>query len=495
MTCANTIVAENLRQGTGEWRLTRPATAREIEGYASATSVNRGEVINLYVNTKAPTFALEVFRMGWYQGMGARRVLGPTVIAGTVQVVPTVEPQTGLIDCAWANPYPLTTANPGDPADWVGGVYLAKLTELTDGAQSYIVFVVRDDQRSADLLFQLSVTTYQAYNHWGGKSLYKWGSAERKRASKVSFNRPYAANAQNPAAAYGMGAGEFLTNLQPHPDSYKVSNAGWEYNMLRWLEREGYDSAYCTNLDTHAMPGLLRQYKAWLSVGHDEYWSWEMRQHVEAARDAGVHLGFFSANCAYWQVRFEDSSESGTSSRIMVCHKKAARDPIAASGADRSRATDKWRSEAVNRPEEQLIGVMYTADPVDADIVIKAAEHWVFANTGLEAGATLPGLLGYEVDRVHAHAPAGIQILAESPWVALTDPRQHGVAHMSVYTAAGGAIVFATGTIQWSWALDDYNVPALRSSRLSSAAQQITHNVLQRVLSMRPSASALSSQP
>ena len=477
----NPIVAENLRAGTDSWQLSRPATAREIEGYASATSVNRGDAIKLYVNTRSPTFSLEVFRMGWYQGLGARRVIGPVVINGTRQVMSILDAETGLVDCAWTKPYILTTHNPDDAADWVSGVYLAKLTANDSGTQSYIIFVVRDDQRQTNLLFQLSVSTYQAYNYWGGKSLYNWGSTGGERAAKVSFNRPYAANAQNPGAAYGMGAGEFLTNLQPHPDNYGSSNAGWDYNMVRWLEREGHDLAYCTSIDSHSSSTPLTC-RAWLSVGHDEYWSWEMREHVEAARDAGVHLGFFTANCAYWQVRFEKSAASGTENRIMVCYKKAKRDPITASGKDMSRATDKWRSEAVNRPEAQLIGVMYAGDPVDSDIVTKDAEHWVFANTGLKTGDKLKGLLGYEVDCVSDVANTAAQILAESPWTALNDNSQQGVAHMSIYTAASGAMVFATGSIQWAWGLDDYNAPVLRTSRLNLAAQQITRNVLKRFL-------------
>ena len=482
MANANLIVAENLRPGTDDWQLMHPATSREIEGYASATSVNRGDAIELFVNTASPTFVLEVFRMGWYQGLGARRIVAPIEVAGTAQIMPTMDPDTGLVDCAWVKSITLTTANPSEPNDWLSGIYLARLSASDSGAQSYVIFVVRDDQRQAALLFQLSVTTYQAYNYWGGKSLYHWGSTQRKRAAKVSFNRPYSANAQNPAAAYGMGAGEFLTNLQPHPDVYKVSNAGWDYNMVRWVEREGFDVTYCTSLDTHARPSMLMRHKAWLSIGHDEYWSWAMRDHVEAARDAGVHLGFFSANCAYWQIRLEASVTSGAADRIMVCDKKAARDPIAARG-DSTHATDKWRSEAVNRPEEQLVGVMYAGDPVDADIVISAPGHWVFADTGLQAGAKLPGLLGYEVDCAHSLAPVAARILATSPWVALNDADKHGIAHMSIYSAASGAVVFATGSIQWAWGLDDYNVPTLRQSRLSLAAQHISRNVLQRFLS------------
>ncbi len=478
----NPVAAENTRPGTPDWMLTRPARAREIEGYASATSVARGQTIALYVNTASPHFTLEVFRVGWYGGAGARRVFGPLRLPGRVQPMPTPDPKTGLVDCAWADPCLLRTADPGEPEGWTSGVYLARLGAEASGAQSWILFVVRDDARPAPLLVQLGVTTYQAYNAWGGKSLYHWGSSEGQRAARVSFNRPYAANAQNPAAAYGVGAGEFLTNLQPHPDRYRVSNAGWDVNMVRWLEREGLDVGYCTNLDTHAQPQSLKRCRAWLSIGHDEYWSREMRDHVEAARDAGVHLGFFSANSAYWQVRLEPSAASGSADRVMVCHKKASRDPWVAAGGERSRATDKWRSEAVGRPEEQLIGVMYAGDPVDGDVVVADAAHWVFEGTGLAAGDRLRGLLGYEVDSVQGQGPAGVHILAASPWTSLTDPVERGVAHMVLHQAPGGALVFATGSIQWAWGLDDFNVPALRASRRSAAAERITRNVLARFL-------------
>lgn len=478
----NPIVAENVRPGTRDWLLERPANAREIEGYASATSVNRGESIGLYVNTAATSYLLEVFRMGWYQGLGARRVAGPISLPGRRQPMPGRDDETGLVDCAWVEPFELATQNPTDPDDWPTGVYLVRLTAAGSGAQSYIFFVLRDDAHAHDLQVQLSVTTYQAYNSWGGKSLYHWGSAGA-RAAKVSFNRPYAANAQNPAAAFGMGAGEFLANSQPHPDTYRVSNAGWDCNMVRWLEREGWSVAYCTNLDTHAR--VPRRCKAWLSIGHDEYWSWSMREHVEAARDTGIHLGFFSANSAYWQVRFEPSAASGTADRIMVCHKKAKSDPMCLA-ADASVATDKWRSRAVGRPEEQFIGVMYAGDPVDGDIIVTAPDHWVFAGTGLARGDSLRGLLGYEVDATHGHGPANLEVLAVSPWTALTDSSRRGVAHMAVHRATSGALVFAAGTIQWAWGLDDFNVPVLRSSRLSPAAQQVTRNILRRFTGLGP---------
>lgn len=150
MANANLIVAENLRPGTDDWQLMHPATSREIEGYASATRVNRGDAIEL--------------------------IVAPIEVAGTAQIMPTMDPDTGLVDCAWVKSITLTTRNPSEPNDWLSGIYLARLSATDSGAQSYVIFVVRDDQRKAALLFQLSVTTYQAYNYWGGKSLYHWGS-------------------------------------------------------------------------------------------------------------------------------------------------------------------------------------------------------------------------------------------------------------------------------------------------------------------------------
>ncbi len=468
---AGAVARENRRAGTSDWRLDRPALGREIEGYASRSSIDRGEAIDLFVHTASAEFDLEVFRFGWYGGDGARRASGPHRLGGIRQPMPPCDPDTGLSDCAWSDPFTLRTED-----DWVSGVYLVRLTACDSGAQSYIVFVLRDDRGRADLLVQLPFTTYQAYNHWGGKSLYRWGSSGRERAVKVSFNRPYAANAQNPAAAAGMGAGEFLTNLQPHPDAYGVSNAGWDCNMVRWLEREGFDVGYCTSLDTHRVDAIHVHARAWLSIGHDEYWSREMREHVERARDAGMHLGFLSANSAYWQVRLEPSPASRTPDRIMVCYKKASRDPRAAE--DPRQATDKWRSVAVDRPEEALIGVMYAGDPVDADIVAKATGHWIFDGTGLVPGDRIAGLLGYEVDCIHQTDVGQRTILAESPWVAINDDTRHGIAHMTLYTAPSGALVFAAGTIQWAWGLDDYNVPVLRTSRLNPVAQRMTRNLL-----------------
>jgi PKD repeat protein len=480
---ANPVQTENAKAGTTAWRLTNPAASREIEGYASLTSVNRGGQITLFVNTAESSYAIEIYRMGWYGGAGARLLLGPISRTGTVQPTPAPDPTTGLAECRWTNGYVLTVPNNvADPSDWASGVYLAKLTAGTSGKQSYIIFVVRDDARPSTYLYQQSVTTYQAYNPWGGKSLYDWNSTGTSAARKVSFNRPYAVS-PNAAASYGVGAGEFLTNVQPGPDAYfGISSAAWEYNMVRWLEREGYDVAYSTSLDTHASPATILTHKAFLSVGHDEYWSWQMRANVEAARDAGVGLAFFSGNTCYWEVRFEASVANGAANRTMVGYKShaSAEDPLALD-ADFSNdylITGQWRGNSAKPGEEALIGVQYVADPVDSDIVIADASHWACLNAGLVNGSHLPGLLGYEVDRMFGSAPSSTTVVASSPFL---HNGANEISQMVSYVAPSGATVFATGSIQWAWGLDDYNVPGLRPSRLSGAAQQMTRNVLARI--------------
>src|SRR5436190_14266315 len=186
-TPANPIQIENQKPSSADWELTNPALEREIEGYASATSVNRGGTIDLFVNTRDPRYAIEVFRMGWYNRRGARRVAGPLDEPGVAQEMPLPDPATGLVECRWKNPVRIPTKD--DDGDWTTGVYLARLTARPSGKQSFVVFVVRDDERSPALLFQSSVTTFAAYNNWGGKSLYAFNS-QNAPARKVSFDRP-----------------------------------------------------------------------------------------------------------------------------------------------------------------------------------------------------------------------------------------------------------------------------------------------------------------
>src|SRR6266478_9392292 len=256
----NRIQQENRQPGTTAWQLTSPANNRQIEGYASLTSVPVGGNISLFVNTADATYSLSVYRMGWYGGKGGRKVLGPQLLAGVQQVTPTPDPTTGVLECHWINPFTIHV-----PTSWISGSYLVKLHGNSSGKESYITFTVRDS-RNADIVFQQSVTTYQAYNGWLGQSLYTFNTKDGKQVDRVSFNRPYAAG--NPPQ--GAGAGDFLGTIAP---------VSIEYSMVRWLERHAYDVTYITNVDTHEDVGRLLRGKGFLSVGHDEYWSHEMKAH------------------------------------------------------------------------------------------------------------------------------------------------------------------------------------------------------------------------
>ena len=337
---SNPVVIENQQPGSSAWQLGdlygRPVasdSSGQIKGYASATSVNKGQAITFHVTVNpAQTYTIDVYRIGWYQGLGGRLMqhIGP--LNGVQQPACPTNASTGLIECNWSAGYTLTT-----PTSWTSGIYLAVLRNA-QGFYNYMVFALRDDNRVANLLFQQSVTTYQANNNYPdnnttGKSTFENNSygantiAGSPRAVKVSFDRPY--NAE--------GAGNFLFA---------------EINLVRWLEREGYDVTYSTNIDTHANGQRLLNYKGFISPPHDEFWSKTMYDAAFAARDAGVNLGFFGANSIYWQVRFEPSS-TGVPNRVMVAYKDQLIDPV----ADPNLETVMWRDDPLNRPEQVLMGV------------------------------------------------------------------------------------------------------------------------------------------
>jgi hypothetical protein len=445
----NLIEIENSKPGTNAWELNDTAENNEIAGYASATSVGSGGFLDLYVHTTDTSFTLNIYRLGWYNGAGGREMQPAITLPGVSQAIPAPDAVTGMVECNWSSPYRLFV--PGvfnSPAPWASGVYVAKLTGNTSKKQSYIHFVVRDDWRPTKHLFQCSVTTYQAYNNWGGNSLYGFNSLNQTAASKVSFNRPYKGN----------GTGQFFA---------------YEYPMLRFLEKEGYDVSYCTNLDVHANPVRLLLHNNFLSVGHDEYWSWDMRNRVEIARGYGINLSFFSANTCYWQIRFEPSAVNGGQNRTMVCYKEATTDPFATQPSKQHLTTVQWRQAPVNRPENALIGVMYEFYPVEnQDIVITNSTHWIFDKTGLQNGDRLPGLLGYEGDRIFPNGPEKLVTLATSPVPGYALP-----SNMTIYKTRSKSQVFATGSIQWSWGLDNYT-GRYSGVNVSPAAQQMTRNIL-----------------
>ncbi|HZC07403.1 MAG TPA: N,N-dimethylformamidase beta subunit family domain-containing protein, partial [Ktedonobacterales bacterium] len=456
----NPIQVENNLPGDPTWNDFASVGKQDaISGFGSKISVNHGDSLDLYVTTTAANFTISVYRTGWYGGAGARLItkLGP--FPGVHQAIPAPDPVTGIVACTnWTKTTTLSI-----PSTWVTGVYLARLN-ASSGNKSFIYFVVRNDGGTEPIDFQTSVSTYQAYNAWGGVSLYTNntnGSVYKyPHATKVSFDRPFDPFDSN-------GAGHYLY---------------YEYPLVRWAESQGYNITYTTDVDTDTNTNPLTNHKEFLSVGHDEYWSRPMRTNVQNAINAGVNVAFFSANSMYWQIRFEPNA-AGVADRVEVGYKdfataSTAPGPDPQYGVNNSITTTNWRDPVVNQPENGVIGVMYQ-DQVNNNYayVVQNASNWVYAGTGFVNGSSVPGIVGYEYDKVwnNGFTPAGLTVLSNSPVVGCCEGSGHSDSNSSLYTAASGAQVFAAGTIQWSWGLDNYSS---NGNFVNAGIKRTTSNIL-----------------
>jgi hypothetical protein len=447
----NPIVTENALAGSpaSVWDI-GGAGDPSIQGFATDISVDRGETVRFKIATDAAAYTIDIYRLGYYQGDGARLV-GSGIVTATLpqsQPAPLTEAATGLVDCGnWAE-----SAHWDVPAGAVSGIYIAKLTRDDTQGASHIAFVVRDDASTSALLFKTSDATWQAYNVYGGNSLYVGTVAgyPSGHATKVSYNRPFLTR----AGGGGGGAEEdWLFNA--------------EYPMVRWLEANGYDVTYTTDVDADRRGNLIAQHDVLLSVGHDEYWSAGERAAVTAARDAGTHLAFFSGNEVYWKTRWEPSTDgSATAFRTLVCYKEGTLGENACGGKCDPLSdtwTGLWRDGCAFpaadgcSPENALSGqISWGLGEAGLQVPDSFSAHRFWRNTSvatLGAGqtATLGArILGYEFDyeQYPASNPAGR--------VTLSGTTVGGNLHrLSLYRAPSGALVFGAGTVQWSWGLDD----------------------------------------
>lgn len=468
------IVEENREPGATAWQLTRVRPDQAgfrspwIEGYCSRQSVQAGDEIEIMVSTDPPRpFTIEIFRMGYYGGRGARlmKTLGP--IPGQTQPTPEPGPKN-LHECRWEPSTRLTI-----PADWLSGVYLGRLTTIPESAdepywQSYIVFIVRDD-RPADILFQCSDNTWQAYNRWPNNySLYTHPRDNQGPWADVSFDRPYGREAQFTGVVNDpltFGSGEFLP---------------LEFPLAYWLEQHGYDVAYCTNSDMIS-PDRGLKCKAFLSVGHDEYW--DIRQHDSVAklRDAGVSLLFLSGNTCCWVSPFR-ASHDGRPDRILF-----RGGPY---GGDHDHALHREKEHGPfpeRGPDEGLLMGARNVRPVNGggDWIVVKPDHWIFEGTGVKAGDRIPGLIGWEYHGDPAEIP-GLEVVgAGTAWVGGERPQQWTA---TIYPGPKGNFVFNASTIFWSQGLSmppGHTLPWSHCSRPhgpDDRVQRITRNLLERAL-------------
>ncbi|UCM89319.1 N,N-dimethylformamidase beta subunit family domain-containing protein [Streptomyces marincola] len=415
----------------------------QIKGFVSEGTVAPGASLDFRVTVDPPReFTIDVYRIGYFGGDGARLLLSSPNLIGIRQPPPLIAGRT--VSCHhWWLSWRLQV-----PPDWLPGAYVAVLTTADGEFRSHVPFTVRDD-RPADLCLILPDITWQAYNLFpedgrGGASLYHaWDAAgrligEQNAAVTVCFDRPYA------------GAGLPL-------------HAGHAYDFVRWAERYGYDLSYATARDLHAGRVDASRYRGLVFSGHDEYWSAPMRRAVEDARDGGTSLVFLSANTMYWQVGL-NALPSGAGDRLLTCRKRQ--------GPGRSAL---WRDQG--RPEQLLLGVQYSGPvPRPHPLVVRNADHWLWEATGAGEGDELPGLVAGEADRYYPRTPLPDSVsrvlLAHSPYRDESGARRH--QETSLYRAPSGAWVFASGTFAWS--------PALaRPGHIDHRVQKATANLLDRI--------------
>jgi hypothetical protein len=463
---ANDIVCENSKIGNpaSEWDVVGGGDTT-IQGFATDISVNRGETVLFKISTNASAYTINIYRLGYYGGVGARKIatVSPSATLPQSQPACVNNAAANFVDCGnWA-----VSASWTVPSNATSGVYIARLVRGDTGGSSHVVFIVRNDSSHSDILFQTSDESWQAYNNYGagGFSLYGangWFDLPN-RGLKVSYNRP------------------FITR------GFSIESATWvfgvEFPMIQWLEQNGYDVTYFTGVDAARNGALIKNHKLYTSTGHDEYWSGPHRTNVEAARDASVNLAFFSGNEVFWKTRWENSIDgSNTAYRTLVCYKEtlggAKTDPT-------STWTGTWRDPRFTppadggKPENSLTGTIFTVNGVGPDndgnqsIKVPAADgkmrFWrntAIASLGAGQTYTLPlQTLGYEWDEDldNGARPAGAFQLSTSTYT-LTVNRllDYGATygagtathHLMMYRAASGALVFGAGTVAWAWGLN-----------------------------------------
>ncbi len=471
----NKIALENMKQGNpiSEWGLEGDGNGT-IQGFATEISTNIGQTVDFKIATDSTHYRIDIYRMGYYGGAGARKVdsIEKSLTTAQIQPHPIVDMSLGLIDCGnWS-----VSASWQIPGDAVSGVYFAKLVR-EDGTEdaSIIPFVVRDDASTSNIVFQTSDTTWQAYNAWGGASLYygevpvdpadmigylppncSCGLQAIGRASAVSYNRP------------------IITNTSPIGGSHDYI-FGVESSAISWLEQNGYDVSYISGVDATRNGALLLNHDAYLSVGHDEYWSAEQRANVEAARDSGVNLAFWSGNECYWKVRWESSIDgSGQAYRTMVCYKETWGTSSDPSGVGTGTWRDPRYADPGQEPENSLTGTMFQVDSYRQDTISIPYDYsnlrfWRNTDVSqLNEGDTynlVQNLLGYEWDSdvENGFRPDGLVNLSLSSISVETYLRDYGATvgsavathSLTMYRAASGALVFGAGTVFWSWGLSD----------------------------------------
>jgi hypothetical protein len=462
---SNLIIEENQKEGTNDWLIKVPfdtcsypdhqfCRRKQVEGYCSHTSIKAGEQLSIFVSTDPQSdYALDIYRMGYYGGKGGRLMKSYSHLKGKPQPTPEGDKKTNFLECKWDTAVTFTI-----PPDWLSGVYLGKLTAMKENSQAYVIFIVKDN-RKADFLFQCSDLTWQAYNRWPQwHSMYDEGQQPwvNTNGARISFDRPYGLYVNGLPSDFNPlsnGGGEFLL---------------WEFPLAFWMEKEGYDVSYISNVDTHADAATLLRTKGFLSVGHDEYWTDAMYKNAMAARDQGVNLLFLSGNSVNGKIYLAPATDGRP-----------------------NRVTGRVQGERLFTNEQELMGassygVGYTS------FVCKAPDHWIFKNTGMKQNDSIANFVGWEYHGLPLGSNKNTIVVAQNKIRPnkFKDPEAPDHA-ATVYQTAKGNFVFNAGTCWWSMLLatppgfqnpvnnqgpDNYKV--IDFSKPDGRVQQMTKNLL-----------------
>jgi hypothetical protein len=438
---AGWVGRENARKGSTAWRIKAAAVASDTQlaGYADHVSIRPGEPVHLHVTTTARSYTVRAFRLGWYGGARARLLSTSPVLRGSVQHARSIDARH-TVTTHWRRSATLDTRG------WPEGTYLLRLTD-NRGLGKFIPVTVRSSGVRGRLVLMNAVTTYQAYNAWGGYSLYGGpGNNFGTRAHAVSFDRPYDNN----------GA-RIVTN--------------YEQSLIAEAERANLPLAYLTSVDLEHSTRVLDGARGLVSLGHDEYWSTAMRQRVTAARDHGVNLAFMGANAVYWRVRLQRSAVGAD--RLVVGYKSAALDPVRRSAG----TTAMWRQSPQPKPENSLVGMLYECFPARGALVVHDPGSFLFRGTGARKGATYAGLVGTEIDRAYpvAGTPRDLQVLAHSP--VACGPSRRTWSDVTFYSTPSGAGVFAVGSMPWNKGLAGTNTKYGITQRSVTFVRTVTRNL------------------
>lgn len=483
-TTPNPIQHENSLPGTTAWQVAKPSEHGEIQAYVGLDSVNTGQNEPLYVSTKTAGdgYIFDLYRLGYYGGTGGRLlweikypgygkaqgyydstenisypVHCPTCI---VSMKDSKGQETYITDANWQETNLISTNS------FVSGLYVVKLTETNSGYQWEVPFVVRNDSLKADLVYQVPFNTDQAYNTWGGTSLYK---NYRLYPSTGTGNAPFWAF--------------YDSYNRPYIQDYGTGNTlVYSYRMARFMEQQGYDVTYTTNNAVALGQTNLLNYKGFISAGHDEYWSYAERQKLESAIANKVNVAFFGGNDMYWQIR-DIADTHGNQDRIIVEYKDYSDphpyDPYDVAGnANRYLTTTLWRAPPVSDPEDKILKTMYGAGSYSTyqNLLVTSTNSWVFKNASIGNSAAIKGILGLEVDTFYPDGSTTpndhITIIGQSSFTPQTGNAITAYAVLDTLTA--GNTVFNGGTIGWSLGLTGYSTIIPESAPLRT----MTNNIL-----------------